>query len=245
MSKKPISFGKISFNINKTSSHDTIDASTTGFGTFGRTPIQEQKDIEEIAEDLESQHVHQVMGIKNFGKKAKNFDVEEMIRQAKIAAQEANRKKAEADVANDSEEKSDRVQNSAPDPPSPEDDSSDDELIGPPIPSSILTKDPDKDKLEDKNNKTKGNEDSYDELSGSDDEELTLENRIPNTHEVEMLHGTKAVVAVAVDPSGARLATGSIDYEVSFWDFAGNIYSHTLLHYHLKHFDCPYVYYRN
>lgn len=36
-----------------------------------------------------------------------------------------------------------------------------------------------------------------------------------------MHHGTKAVVALAVDPSGARLATGSIDYDVSFWDFAG------------------------
>lgn len=38
-----------------------------------------------------------------------------------------------------------------------------------------------------------------------------------------MLHGTKAVVALAVDPSGARLATGSVDYDVSFWDFAGKI----------------------
>lgn len=41
--------------------------------------------------------------------------------------------------------------------------------------------------------------------------------------QVEMLHGTKAVVALAADPSGARLATGSIDYDVSFWDFAGNV----------------------
>lgn len=47
-----------------------------------------------------------------------------------------------------------------------------------------------------------------------------------------MLHGTKAVVAVAVDPSGARLATGSIDYEVSFWDFAGN-YFNTLFIYRI------------
>lgn len=38
-----------------------------------------------------------------------------------------------------------------------------------------------------------------------------------------MQHGTKAVVALAVDPSGARLATGSVDYEVSFWDFAGQL----------------------
>lgn len=37
-----------------------------------------------------------------------------------------------------------------------------------------------------------------------------------------MHHGPKAVSALAVDPSGARLATGSIDYNVTFWDFAGN-----------------------
>lgn len=36
-----------------------------------------------------------------------------------------------------------------------------------------------------------------------------------------MHHGSKAVVALTADPSGARLATGSVDYDVSFWDFAG------------------------
>lgn len=36
-----------------------------------------------------------------------------------------------------------------------------------------------------------------------------------------MNHGSKAVIAMASDPSGSRLASGSIDYELSFWDFAG------------------------
>ncbi|KAK9885825.1 hypothetical protein WA026_013696 [Henosepilachna vigintioctopunctata] len=36
-----------------------------------------------------------------------------------------------------------------------------------------------------------------------------------------MVHGTKAVTALNLDPSGARLASGSVDYDVSFWDFAG------------------------
>lgn len=36
-----------------------------------------------------------------------------------------------------------------------------------------------------------------------------------------MQHGQRAVLALAVDPSGARLASGSIDYDVRFWDFAG------------------------
>ncbi|CAH2264831.1 gastrulation defective protein 1 homolog [Pararge aegeria] len=233
MSKKPISFGKISFNFTKGSLDENKDESTSGFGTFGRTPIQEQKDIEEITDDLESQHVHKVMGIKNFGKKAKSFNVEEMIEQAKKTAQETSRKNIKVFSTENSLSKkmvcskSDVIgllpaKSTGGDVSSGE--SSDDEdLIGPPIPSNLIAKDPDKVQSGDggKDDKIKGDEDSYDELSGSDDEELSFEKRIPNSHEVEMRHGTKAVVAVAVDPSGARLATGSVDYDVSFWDFAG------------------------
>ncbi|XP_045761858.1 gastrulation defective protein 1 homolog [Maniola jurtina] len=234
MSKKtkPISFGKISFNFTKGSLDENKDESTSGFGTFGRTPIQEQKDIEEIADDLESQHVHQVMGIRNFGKKAKNFNVEEMIEQARKTAQEVNKKKTEETLTGKSSDKKLDEQNDdiiGPLPPKStvndktgdESSDDDDDLIGPPIPSNLLAKDPDKVNTSDSKNDTKSDGDSYDELSGSDDEDLSLEKRIPNTHEVEMRHGTKAVVAVAVDPSGARLATGSVDYDVSFWDFAG------------------------
>lgn len=36
-----------------------------------------------------------------------------------------------------------------------------------------------------------------------------------------MQHGSRAILALAADPSGARLASGSIDYDLSFWDFAG------------------------
>ncbi|KAM3955498.1 gastrulation defective protein 1 homolog [Aphomia sociella] len=214
MSKKPISFGKISFNLNKDSSNDENkqEESTSGFGTFGRTLIQEQKEIEEIADDLENQHVQQVMGIKNFGKKAKNFNIEEMMEQARKTASEVNKRKVEL-------EDKKTVETEKPE-------SDDDELIGPPLPPGMsldIGPMPEKVKISetDKEKEDKSDEDSYNELSGSDDEDLSLEKRIPNTHEVEMLHGTKAVVALAVDPSGARLATGSIDYDVSFWDFAG------------------------
>lgn len=36
-----------------------------------------------------------------------------------------------------------------------------------------------------------------------------------------MQHGSRAILALAADPSGARLASGSIDYDLCFWDFAG------------------------
>lgn len=64
-------------------------------------------------------------------------------------------------------------------------------------------------------------EDSYDDLSDSDTEEDNLLHQIPATHEVNMLHGAKTVMAMSCDPSGARLATGSIDSSLSFWNFAG------------------------
>lgn len=62
---------------------------------------------------------------------------------------------------------------------------------------------------------------------GSDDSDYeedkieSLKNKIPITHEAIMQHGSKAVVALAADPSGARLVSGSVDYQVCFWDFAG------------------------
>ncbi|XP_028039759.1 gastrulation defective protein 1 homolog [Bombyx mandarina] len=219
MSKKPISFGKISLNFTKAKEFNDKNEkkSPAGFGTFGRTPIQEQKEIEEITDDLESQHVEQVMGIKNFGKKAKNFNLDELVEQAKKTAQEANKKRLEAELNADRNSSSDdQVGNTigttlanVDQNPSKDDDEG---IIGPLPP---MSPDASKEHEEDKE------EDSYDELSGSDDEEISLVNRIPNTHEVEMHHGSKAVIALAADPSGARLATGSIDYDVSFWDFAG------------------------
>lgn len=52
----------------------------SGFGTFGKNESAPAKnkyndEIEEISEDLESQHVKEIMGISEFGKKAKSFDI--------------------------------------------------------------------------------------------------------------------------------------------------------------------------
>lgn len=55
----------------------------------------------------------------------------------------------------------------------------------------------------------------------SDDESTEWLQKIPASHEAIMHHGSKAVVALAADPSGARLVSGSVDYQVCFWDFAG------------------------
>lgn len=56
--------------------------------------------------------------------------------------------------------------------------------------------------------------DSYDDLSDSDDDDdsnVALVKKIPASHEVSMVHGTRSILALASDPSGARIASGSID----------------------------------
>ena len=35
------------------------------------------------------------------------------------------------------------------------------------------------------------------------------------------LLGEKAITSLALDPGGARVLSGGIDYELKFWDFAG------------------------
>lgn len=54
-----------------------------------------------------------------------------------------------------------------------------------------------------------------------EEEEESLESRIPKSHEIELKHGSKPISALAIDPSGSRLISGGLDYEVKFWDFAG------------------------
>eukprot|EP00041_Stephanoeca_diplocostata_P027213 m.746407 g.746407 ORF g.746407 m.746407 type:complete len:594 (+) comp23136_c0_seq6:186-1967(+) len=43
---------------------------------------------------------------------------------------------------------------------------------------------------------------------------------IPVSHEVTLKHGERPISAMDIDPSGARVVTGSFDYKVKLWDFA-------------------------
>ncbi|KAG7099448.1 hypothetical protein E1B28_001299 [Marasmius oreades] len=45
--------------------------------------------------------------------------------------------------------------------------------------------------------------------------------QFPITHELILQDHTKVVTALALDPSGARLASGSHDYDCKLWDFGG------------------------
>lgn len=174
---KKISFGKISSNFGQNA--EKIQATGT-IGVFGPP-----KAIEAVEDDTEAQEMKQVMGISSFGKKAKTFDIKEMIAQVKATAKEVT-KKPEEDELQESEDESD--------------DDDEDDFIGPPIPKDLVP-----------NNvstivkkKVKGS----DSDSDSNEEDTIDELFIPCSHEAQMTHGSKAVTAISVDPSGARLASG-------------------------------------
>ncbi|KAG7199462.1 hypothetical protein KM043_014088 [Ampulex compressa] len=208
--KKTITFGKISKDLSKSAS-ETGESSNSGFGTFGKKPMENNViRMNEIRpeDEQETQNLQRVMGMTRFGKKAKSFDVQEMLK---------NITKTIGNKKTDAPKKETIVEDVAESPKKDESEDSedDDTFIGPPLPP-IINKDSD-----DKDLVKKDNEDDSDEDEDSDSEEVSLKDKIPCSHEVSMNHGTKAVIAIAADPSGARLASGSVDYDVCFWDFAG------------------------
>jgi len=216
-SKKIITFGKISANLNKSLPETSAETSSSGFGTFGRKREENNvKKMDEIKpeDEEETQNIQKMMGITGFGKKAKSFDVQEMMEN--ITKTLSSNRTIVLEKEKPSEEDSESTKDDT------KESDEDDDFIGPPIPSELSTID----KKEDSNVEKKSEED--DESDDDDNEELsdteeetTLKDKIPCTQEVSMVHGTKAVIAIAADPSGARLASGSVDYDVCFWDFAG------------------------
>ncbi|MEJ1275755.1 WD repeat domain 70 [Cricetulus griseus] len=165
------------------------------------------------------------MGFTGFGKKARTFDLEAMFEQTRRTAVERSRKTLAEPVfgrlgqngchhcldtsSSDSEDSSD---------------SSDDELIGPPLPPKTVgepVNTVDEDILGPLPAPLgEGDEDDDDDIEDEGEEENPVQ-RIPDSHEITLKHGTKTVSALGLDPSGARLVTGGYDYDVKFWDFAG------------------------
>ena len=193
------------------------EPNASGFGSFGKqTETPESKSDPEIELKAETlPDIAQVMGFSGFsdGKKAaKYFDMNKILEEAKTTAQERN---AESVAKLDTEYK-DFVNKKPEERPQPEagpskpkggsrsssgSSCSDSESeIGPPVPKTA-------------------DADSDSDLE--DEVEETLDQKIPKSHECQLRHGQKAVSALAIDPSGARLVSGAVDYEVKFWDFAG------------------------
>lgn len=69
-------------------------------------------------------------------------------------------------------------------------------------------------------------DDDEDEEASDSDTDNNRTETFPISHEVTFKDHTKVVSALALDPSGARIASGSHDYECKLWDFGGMTASH-------------------
>ena len=100
-----------------------------------------------------------------------------------------------------------------------EDDDDDDVIVGPlPPPDISDNKQPDEVKINSLPVSAVDSDDNFDDDSDSEIE-LSPIQKAPKSHEITLQHGSKVVSTLALDPSGSRLATGSYDYDVKFWDF--------------------------
>jgi len=241
MNKGKISFGKIGFNISTKKTEDIVikedseekndnngsedekdhaETSVGGFGSFGKiVPAKAETDIINEAGEEEQEEPDQekedemakMMGFSGFGKKAREFDLEKIVEETRKTALERNRENLEkialnADKAED--KKKEMIGTPAADATGQNNkqdkDDDDDDFVGPPLPPEMLAAMSEKEV------------DDHEEDVESDDVY-----KLPTTHELVLAHGSKTVSAIAVDPSGARLVSGGLDYEVKYWDFQG------------------------
>ena len=80
--KKTITFGKISANLIKDTPAPQPEPSSSGFGTFGKkAPEQNSVAMQEIMpeDEEETAQMEKLMGMSSFGRKAKTFDIQEMM----------------------------------------------------------------------------------------------------------------------------------------------------------------------
>ncbi|XP_034944349.1 gastrulation defective protein 1 homolog [Chelonus insularis] len=220
MNRKKITFGKISKSIcTETSASEEKNESPSGFGIFGKKDIEESSSkIIEInpADEEETENLKKVMGMSEFGKKAKSFDVEEMVEHITKSLNSKKPIKSSNNEINKDLELTFKSQESSENNVDDDSNEDDDDIIGPMPPPA-----PPEDTKSTKKPTKNDDSDDSDDSESDEEEETQLVDKIPCSHEVSMTHGVKAITAIAADPSGARLASGSVDYDVSFWDFSG------------------------
>ncbi|KAF9557850.1 WD40 repeat-like protein [Agrocybe pediades] len=92
-----------------------------------------------------------------------------------------------------------------------DDERSDNEEQGPAPPkANVVKKEPSEEFQEPEFERSDDDEDVEDDLP-----------QFPITHEITLKDHTKVVSSLALDPSGARIVSGSYDYDCKLWDFGG------------------------
>lgn len=176
-----------------------------------------------------------VMGFSGFGKKARTFDLDAIFEQTRRTAIERSKKVLEKEQCPEESvesppcagssgsvtEKDQGIASSSSDDGSggEDSDSSGSDLIGPPVPAS-LSRLAIEEHACDTDDRASGDTDDEEEEDEEDEDDNPVK-RIPDSHEITLIHSKKTVSALGLDPSGARLVTGGYDYEVKLWDFAG------------------------
>lgn len=201
--KKAIAFGKIgSFGqLTISSNRDTSNKDgNEGFGKFGKN------DDEFVSEPTKA--VEEAMGFQGFGKGkvSRDFNLDSLLEESKLVARERNQKKIAEMAANAAAEEAAKREEEA-------------NLIGPPMPMPPPAVPSTAPKVQKKAKAKDEDADSDEDSDDSDEDDLV--GGIPAALEVNLNHGTKPVSALSVDHAGARLVTGSVDYDVKLWDFAG------------------------
>lgn len=206
--KKAIAFGKIGSFGQLSISSNTQPATKSDDGGFGKFGKSDEEFLAEPTTDVE-----QAMGFQGFGKNkaapVNHFDIESLVEQSKQVARERNIKKI-SDLANKIEEES--AEDTVGPMPPPEATIS---IVKESVESEVSTA-PKK-----SSKKTTRTESDDEDGDSSDSDDEGADTYIPAALEVNLNHGTKPVSALSVDHSGARLISGSVDYDIKLWDFAG------------------------
>ena len=190
------SFGQLTIGSNRDTNKDGDD--NGGFGKFGKN------DDEFVSEPTKA--VEEAMGFQGFGKGkvSRDFNLDSLLEESKLVARERNQKKIAEMAANAAADEAAKREEEA-------------NLIGPPMPMPPPAVPSTSPKIQ----KKPKDEDADSDEDSDDSDEDDLEKGIPASLEVNLNHGTKPVSALSVDHAGARLVTGSVDYDVKLWDFAG------------------------
>ncbi|KAG1683997.1 WD repeat-containing protein 70 [Nymphon striatum] len=161
-----------------------------------------------MASDQSGSDMASTMGFSGFGKQARTFDLEAIFNESRRTAIERRKK-----IEENSQKEKTNLNNTDDKNKINESTMSevDDSYIGPPLPTTSSIPD----------RKLEGVDKAEDDDDDDDDSDSESEFYIPASHELILQHGNKMISAIGLDPAGARMATGSHDYEVQLWDFAG------------------------
>ncbi|CAF1116459.1 unnamed protein product [Adineta steineri] len=162
------------------------------------------------------------------GKKAaRTFDIQAMMDQARIGAQERSNVDWTNEIEKAKEDNELRIaemklkaeqaakQMSTKNSSSNNEDDDDDDDFGPSISlaTASTANNEDTDSDEEDTRPPESNDQDDDRL---DDDERPF---FPLTHEIDLKHGAKTVSCLTIDSNGERLISGGFDYELKMWDF--------------------------